>query len=113
VLLFSLPNRQVLHGQSNNSRNYRFQYFMIEDGLPQNTITCIAKDHYGFMWFGTNNGICRYDSYNFELFQADESNNHALPDNLIRTITPGTYHIVWVGSLKGLSYFDHNKKQIT
>ncbi len=113
VLLFSLLNKQILRGQSNNSRNYRFQYFMIEDGLPQNTITCIAKDHYGFMWFGTNNGICRYDSYNFELFQADESNRHALPDNLIRTITPGTHNLVWVGSLKGLSYFDHDKKQIT
>ncbi len=102
-----------LFGQIQNSLNYRFQYLMIEDGLPQNTITCITKDNYGFMWFGTNSGICRYDSYNFETFEADESTENALPDNLIRSVASGNNNLVWIGSSKGLSYFDHESKQIS
>jgi len=93
--------------------NYRFQYFMFEDGLPQNTIICITKDNYGFMWFGSKNGGSRYDSYNFETFEADESNEHALPDNLISAMAAGNDHRVWIGSSKGLSYFDHQAKQIS
>lgn len=92
--------------------NYRFQYLLIEDGLPQNTINAIAKDAYGFMWFGTNNGISRFDGYSFESFKSDENKNNALPDNMISAIEPGTDSILWIGSMNGLSYFDPKTGQI-
>lgn len=100
-------------GNAQNPLNYRFQYLQIEDGLPQNTITCIAKDKYGFMWFGTNNGVCRYDSYTFDLFKTNEKTQNSLPDNLVKAIATGPGNLVWIGSQKGLSYFNHNSKQIT
>ncbi|MFA9388603.1 MAG: two-component regulator propeller domain-containing protein [Prolixibacteraceae bacterium] len=86
--------------------NYRFQYLLIEDGLPQNTINAIAKDAYGFMWFGTNNGISRYDGYSFESFKSEEDQINDLPDNMISAIEPGADNRLWIGSLNGLSYFD-------
>lgn len=84
---------------------YRFEYLLIEDGLPQNTINCMAQDGYGFMWFGTNNGLCRYDSYEFEVFQAD-GGGVTLPDNLVRDIAVDERGRVWIGSSRGLSFFD-------
>lgn len=39
------------------------------DGLPSNTITCLLQAPNGFMWIGTNNGLCRYDGYNFTYFK--------------------------------------------
>jgi signal transduction histidine kinase/ligand-binding sensor domain-containing protein/DNA-binding response OmpR family regulator len=93
--------------------NYRFEYLLIEDGLPQNTISTIERDHYGFMWFGTNNGISRYDGYTFESFKAGGSDHgESLPDNMVSIIKAGPHKRVWIGSLNGLSYFDPMKGEI-
>lgn len=86
--------------------NYRYQYLGIEDGLPQNTINAIVVDSYGFMWFGTNNGISRFDGYSFESFRSDESASGSLPDNMISAIEQGEDGRLWIGSLNGLSYYD-------
>jgi len=49
--------------------NLRFQYLTTDEGLAQNTVDCIFQDSYGFMWFGTWNGLCRFDGYNFGTFK--------------------------------------------
>ncbi|HPR33992.1 MAG TPA: two-component regulator propeller domain-containing protein, partial [Prolixibacteraceae bacterium] len=88
--------------------HYRFHYLLIEDGLPQNTIVSIARDPYGFMWFGTNSGLCRYDGFVFETFQSDPNRLHqSLPDNMIRSLVPGNDHRLWIGTNKGLAYYDN------
>jgi signal transduction histidine kinase/ligand-binding sensor domain-containing protein/DNA-binding response OmpR family regulator len=92
--------------------NYRFQYLLIEDGLPQNTINAIARDQAGFMWFGTNNGICRYDGYAFNLFKSEENQSNSLPDNMISCVEPGLNNRLWIGSLNGLSYYDPQSGRI-
>ena len=92
--------------------NYRFQYLQIEDGLPQNTINAIAKDNVGFMWFGTNNGICRYDGFSFESFKSEKNDPNSLPDNMISAIEPGSDNKLWIGSSNGLSYFDPSTDKI-
>jgi signal transduction histidine kinase/ligand-binding sensor domain-containing protein/DNA-binding response OmpR family regulator len=89
--------------------NYHFQYLKVEDGLPQNTINAIARDHYGFMWFGTNNGLCRYDGFTFESFKWDKNHPESLPDNMISAIEPSPDRKLWIGSKNGLSYFDPMK----
>lgn len=99
-------------GFSQNQLNYRFQYLQIEDGLPQNTINDIARDNYGFMWFGTNNGLARYDGYSFKAFKSDENNPNSLPDNMISTIEPCSDNLLWIGSASGLSYFDQLNGEI-
>ncbi len=93
--------------------NYRFQYLQIEDGLPQNTINAIAKDNYGFMWFGTNNGICRYDGFSFESFKSEKNDLNSLPDNMISAIEPSSDNKLWIGSSNGLSCFDASTDKIT
>ncbi|HNW51838.1 MAG TPA: two-component regulator propeller domain-containing protein [Prolixibacteraceae bacterium] len=92
--------------------NYHFQYLKVEDGLPQNTINAIARDYYGFMWFGTNNGICRYDGFTFESFKSEKDQPGSLPDNMISAIEPDEDHRLWVGSANGLSYFDPQDDRI-
>ncbi|MBN1119366.1 MAG: response regulator [Bacteroidales bacterium] len=116
VLFFSLVIglsvfSQNAQGQKNLT--YRFQYILIEDGLPQNTINCIEKDQFGFMWFGTSNGICRFDAYSFESFKSEEGYTNSLPDNLISSISAGSNGLVWIGSARGLSYYNHFTDQIT
>ncbi len=104
AVLIILLNSASLFGQYGT--NYRFMYLQIEDGLPQNTINAIAKDSYGFMWFGTSNGICRYDGFSFESFKYDKEYPNSLPDNMINAIEPGPDNKLWIGSSAGISYLD-------
>jgi ligand-binding sensor domain-containing protein len=105
IWIYGYPNFQ-------QANNYRFQYLLIENGLPQNTINAIAKDGYGFMWFGTSNGICRFDGYAFELFKSGDHQSNSLPDNMISSIEPGLDKSIWIGSSNGLSYYDPHTGQI-
>jgi len=57
-----------------------FRYLTIEDGLPNNKVNAVTMDKYGFMWFGTNDGICRYDGINIKYYAQDN-----LSGNLART----------------------------
>ena len=41
--------------------NYRYRNISMNDGLAANAVRNIVQDQYGFMWFGTDNGLCRYD----------------------------------------------------
>lgn len=46
---------------SAGAEQYYFKHFDTDDGLPSNTVLCMTEDCYGFMWFGTKDGACRYD----------------------------------------------------
>ena len=53
------------------AQDIRFERISLEDGLSQVTINCILQDQDGFMWFGTADGLNRYDGYSFKVFRHD------------------------------------------
>jgi signal transduction histidine kinase/ligand-binding sensor domain-containing protein/DNA-binding response OmpR family regulator len=112
LILFYLPVCFANGAISHENKNYRFQYLLTEDGLPQNTITAITKDPSGFMWFGTNNGLCRYDAFVFETFQSDPGQAYTLPENMISSLEPGCDERLWIGTNQGLAYYDCTREQI-
>lgn len=61
IFLFFL--RSALLGQGGN---FTFQRYTQEDGLPSNAIYSLVQDKSGFLWIGTDKGLCRYDGYNFK-----------------------------------------------
>ncbi len=74
----------------------KFNHLMVNDGLPQNSIHSIARDKYGFMWFGTWCGVCRYDGYSFKVFRANDNDSTAFSDNMIEVITTDSLQNVWI-----------------
>jgi len=88
--------------------NLRFQYLTTDEGLAQNTVDCIFQDSYGFMWFGTWNGLCRYDGYNFRTFQKRNSEK-SLPDNFVRAIAEDKARNLWVGTSSGVIIYNLEK----
>ena len=54
---------------SSQNRKIRFEHITIEQGLSQNSIICILQDDYGFLWFCTEDGLNRYDGYQFKVFK--------------------------------------------
>ena len=63
-----------------------FSHLTVEDGLSQSSVTCIFQDRKGFMWFGTQDGLDRYDGYYFKVFKNDPSDSNSISDNFIFSI---------------------------
>jgi signal transduction histidine kinase/ligand-binding sensor domain-containing protein/DNA-binding response OmpR family regulator len=78
------------------------QYIGIEHGLSNNAVTSIYQDHNGFMWFGTYDGLNRYDGYTFRVFRNVIGDNTSLGDNHVSTIEGDINHNLWIGCEKGV-----------
>ena len=61
-----------------------FDHVTLEQGLSQSTVNAIIQDDQGFMWFGTNNGLNRYDGHEISVFKHDPSDANSLSDNHIQ-----------------------------
>lgn len=79
----------------------KFKHLTSDDGLSQNYISCIIQDQKGFMWFGTKDGLNRYDGYNFVIYQHDPFDSTSISDNFITTLLEDSRGYIWVGTLNG------------
>ncbi len=92
--------------------NYKlsFEHISIRSGLSQNTVTSILQDSRGFLWFGTQYGLNRYDGYTFEKFKTTPWNTNSISDNYVNTIIEDRKGMLWVGTRSGgLNRFDPGK----
>jgi diguanylate cyclase (GGDEF)-like protein/PAS domain S-box-containing protein len=91
----------------------RFTRLSIEQGLSQNTVQAILQDHVGFLWFGTEEGLNRYDGYAFVVFKYDPRDPHSLPDDIISALFEDRDQRLWVGTQHGLCSFDRRTETFT
>ena len=82
------------------------KYLGIEQGLSNNAVTSIFQDQHGFMWFGTFDGLNRYDGYSFKIFRNVINDTTSLNSSVIRVITEDGNHQLWIGTGKGLNIYN-------
>lgn len=82
-------------------------YLGIEQGLSNNFVRCIYQDKNGFMWFGTYDGINRYDGYEFKIFRNNFKNNRSLINNWINTINEDEKGNLWIGTRQGACVYQN------
>ena len=88
--------------------DYAFEHITAKDGLSQNNINCILQDRNGFMWFGTDDGLNRYDGYDFVTYNLNSKTQYALSSNIIMDLVEDIDHNIWIGtSHKGLNLFNY------
>lgn len=102
LLVFYLFVSRIVYGSDNPT----VEYLGIERGLSNNTVTCIYRDHLGFMWFGTYDGLNRYDGYSFKVFRNIIGDSTSLRGNHIFTMAGDADHNIWTGGLKGISIYN-------
>ena len=78
-----------------------FHHLTSRDGLSHNSIKCILKDSEGFMWFGTNDGLNRYDGYGYTCFKPT-TDPYSINHNTINCIAEDRNGNLWIGSENGL-----------
>ncbi|KGJ95229.1 ligand-binding sensor domain-containing diguanylate cyclase [Colwellia psychrerythraea] len=87
--------------------NIRFQQISFEQGLSQEAVLTVFQDSDGFMWFGTQEGLNRYDGYSFKVYTKDESNSDSIGSDIIFALAEDYLGELWVGTeYGGLNHFD-------
>lgn len=105
VFLSILPlSRLFSQGQ-----DLRFDHITVEDGLSQSSVYCILQDHQGFMWFGTADGLNKYDGYDITVFKHREVDSNSLSSSTTRCLCEDRKGNLWVGTMQGLDLFDRDK----
>ncbi|MBB3057654.1 hybrid sensor histidine kinase/response regulator [Mucilaginibacter gotjawali] len=87
-------------------KNYAIKTYNHNSGLPSNSTTCVIKDKNGFLWVGTENGLCRFDGYTFKTFINIPGDSTSLTNNYINVIVEDKRGRIWVGTLDGLNLLD-------
>jgi len=93
--------------------NINFTNISSKDGLSQNTIYKIFQDSRGFFWFGTEDGLNKYDGYKFKLFSDSFTDETNIINKEIRFIDEDSKGVFWFGSKKGLSRFDRKTNEVS
>ena len=81
-------------------------YISNDQGLSNNFVSNIYQDHLGIMWFGTFDGLNRYDGYTFKVFRPTFNNSGSIISNWISCIAEDGRQNLWVGTRSGISIFD-------
>lgn len=84
----------------------RFDRISLEDGLSDDVVWAILQDRQGFMWFGTGDGLTRYDGYQFTVYQHDPHNPASLAHDTVHTLYETGNGDLWVGTGGGLDRFE-------
>jgi PAS domain S-box-containing protein len=90
-----------------------FQHLSIENGLSQGSVLCILQDNRGFMWFGTEEGLNRYDGNKFVYFKYRLKDPASLSDNSVWAVFEDSQGVLWAGTLGGLNRFDRQIEKFT
>ena len=77
----------------------------VNSGLASNEVTCVLQDNMGFMWFGTTNGLCRYDGYQFKTYRSDYLSPSLFISNHILLIEKDHDGKMWVVTAKEVVIF--------
>lgn len=105
LLLFCLIAVQLSYAVIRESSNFYFSKLSVKDGLSESNVKTIIQDSYGFMWFGTKNGLNRYDGTSIQTMNCDDyiagKGNHN-----IAALFEDTNRKLWVGTDRGVYIYD-------
>jgi ligand-binding sensor domain-containing protein/signal transduction histidine kinase len=92
----------------------RFDHISIEQGLSQSSVQVIFQDSRGFLWFGTEDGLNRYDGYNFKIYKPDPDAINSMSDRWITSIVEDEEGYLWIGTrLGGLNRYDPRTEEFS
>jgi ligand-binding sensor domain-containing protein len=105
VIIFIYTLSITINGQD----DYLFEHITVSDGLSSsrfNPFEVVFQDKYGFMWFGTVDGLNRYDGYTFQVYKSVPGDSTSLPSSNIQTIIEDSSGNLWIGTPGNMSILD-------
>ena len=84
----------------------RFKHIATEHGLSASAVTCIIKDRDGYMWFGTYDGLNKFDGYEFQVYRNASNAPGSISSNAVLAMYEDRKGRLWLGTQTGLDIFD-------
>ncbi len=108
LMLIILVASRSLRGQHKvvYAPYYRFDIFTTKDGLSNNRINDIFQDSHGILWIATENGLNRFDGYDFKTFFHSHKDFSSIAGNIVASVCEDAEKNLWIGSNGGLDIFD-------
>ncbi len=107
VTLFLLFIMSCLEG---SPQQYFFTGYSISDGLSQSVVNCIFQDSKGYLWFGTQNGLNKFNGYTFEVFTYNPGDSNSISNNWINGIDEDKEANLWIATKGGLVKYVRKEK---
>ncbi|MEK9137799.1 MAG: two-component regulator propeller domain-containing protein, partial [Bacteroidota bacterium] len=86
----------------------KFRHLTVREGLSQSAVHTIAQDRQGCLWFGTQDGLNRYDGYSFRIYRHNPADSTTISDNYVWKVLLSHNGDLWIGTYHGgLNRFDH------
>lgn len=104
--IFLLAAFLYLFDSGYSQSTYYFRHYQVENGLSNNAVICSLQDKKGFLWFGTKDGLNRFDGYSFKIFRNDPDDSVSIGSNFIHCLYEDRNGILWVGTENGLYKYD-------
>lgn len=113
-LVFYLTTSGQAANRISNEFELKFEQIDIRQGLSSNTVYCILQDRKGFIWFGTEDGLNKYDGYKFTVFTVGREGDKFLSHSRINAIFEDKHGYIWLGTDGGgLNRYDPEKEIFT
>lgn len=101
----------LLIGYNSAAQPYYFKHYRVEEGLGNNTVFSLSQDRRGFMWFGSKEGLSRFDGYTFKNFR-DKKFPESIRGFILKIINAEN-GAMWIGTRKGVFKFDERTEAFT
>ncbi|MBT8073526.1 MAG: response regulator, partial [Xanthomonadales bacterium] len=110
---FFLLNLLISPGLYAWQKHIRFDRISIDQGLPDNYVRSIIQDQHGFTWFGSANGLAKYDGYRFTVYRHDINDPNSISSNEIIYVFEDSQGTLWIGTDAGLNRFNREQETFT
>lgn len=87
--------------------NRYFRHYNNKHGLSHNTVYASLQDKKGFMWFGTEDGLNRFDGHTFKVYRYNSSTDNCIPNNFIISLFEDSKDRIWICTKRGVCFYDH------
>ena len=102
LLIFYTSSAQDISGEN---QLLKFKQFSLAEGLSQSSVICMLQDSKGFMWFGTRDGLNKYDGHNFKTYRFDYKDKKSISNSFIRSLFEDKNGDIWIGTNNGLNKY--------
>lgn len=96
-----------------SQQRFKFERLKIDHGLTHKRVYCVTQDSKGFLWFGTEEGLAKYDGYEFKIYTHDPKDSMSISNDYILSICESHDGNIWLGTYGGLNKFDPQLEKFT
>jgi ligand-binding sensor domain-containing protein len=113
LLVFYFVPQQSPNVEAASDSQYKFDRLTIDQGLSHSRVYSMIKDSYGYMWFGTEYGLNKFDGLNFTVYENSQADTQSISNNFARTVYEDSYGTIWIATTHGLNRFNRETETFT